>query len=220
MKRLALLVTLALGALFALAGPASAHVTIGATDAAPGGYTVATLRVPTESDTASTTKLVVSVPPLGSVAVQPTPGWTVATKTTKLATPIKTDDGEQTEAISQITWTAQPGAAIKPGEFQQFNVSIGPLPHKASLSFPAIQTYSDGTVVKWIEQAAPGSKTEPDHPAPTLKIAAAATPQAQTSTVKSDSGSDTAPTVLAIISLVIAAAALGFAFVSRERDRA
>ena len=220
MKRLALLVTLALGALFALAGPAFAHVTIGATDAAPGGYTVATFRVPTESDTASTTKLVVSVPPLGSVAVQPTPGWTAASKTAKLATPIKTDDGEQTEAISQITWTAQADAAIKPGEFQQFNVSIGPLPNKAALSFPAIQYYSDGTVVRWIEQAAPGSKSEPDHPAPTLKIAAAATTQSQTSTVKTDSGSDTAPTVLAIISLVIAAAALGFAFVSRERGRA
>ena len=224
MKRLALLITLALGALFALAGPAFAHVTIGATDAAPGGYTVATFRVPTESDTASTTKLVVSVPPLGSVSVQPTPGWTVATKTTKLTTPIKTDDGEQTEAISQITWTTQPGAAIKPGEFQQFNVSIGPLPDKASLSFPAIQTYSDGTVVKWIEQAAPGSKTEPEHPSPTLKITAAAattaTPQAQTSTVKTEKSSETAPTVLAIIALVISAAALGFAFVSRERNRA
>jgi uncharacterized protein YcnI len=221
MKRLALLIALALAALLALAGPASAHVTIGAPDAAPGGYTVATLQVPTESDTASTTKVVVSVPPLGSVSVRPTPGWTVATKTTKLATPIKTDDGEQTQAVSQITWTAQPGAAIKPGEFQQFAVSVGPLPDKASLAFPAIQYYSDGTVVKWIEQAAPGSKTEPEHPAPTLKItAAAATTDARSATVKKETESAVAPTVLAIISLVIAAAALGYAYVNRARTRA
>ena len=92
----------------------------------------------------------------------------------KLATPIKTDDGEVTEAVSSITWTAVSAAsAIKPGEFDEFDVSAGPLPKAASMEFKALQTYSDGEVVRWIEPAkADGS--EPERPAPTLKLTPAA----------------------------------------------
>ncbi len=39
---------------------ASAHVTVSSPDAKPGGYAKLVFRVPTESDTARTTKLVVS----------------------------------------------------------------------------------------------------------------------------------------------------------------
>jgi uncharacterized protein YcnI len=222
MRRLALLVAVAFGALVALAAPAVAHVTVASSDATPGGDAVVTFTVPTESDTASTTKLVASIPPIASVAVRPVPGWTVTTKTSKLATPLKSDEGDVTSAVSEITWTATSAAsAIKPGQFGEFDISVGPLPNAASVSFPAIQYYSDGTVVKWIEQAAPGSKTEPEHPAPTLKItAAAATTDARSATVKKETESAVAPTVLAIISLVIAAAALGYAYVNRARTRA
>ena len=217
MRRLAPLVVLTLGGLLALAGPASAHVTVSSTNASPGGYATVVLNVPTESDTASTTKIVVQLPTVGSVSVQPTPGWTVATKTTKLAKPITTDDGPITQTISQITWTAT-AAGIKPGEFQQFFVSLGPLPKAASVSFPAIQYYSDGSVVKWIEQAAPGSTAAPEHPAPTLSLSAKATPSA--AVTKVEKASTTGPTVLAIVALVVAAAALGFAFVTRARAKA
>ena len=84
MKRLALLVVLAVGGLLLLAGPASAHVTVSSTNATPGGYATVVLNVPTESDTASTTKLVVRLPTVGSVSVQATPGWRFAAKKTKL----------------------------------------------------------------------------------------------------------------------------------------
>jgi uncharacterized protein YcnI len=177
------------------------------------------VKVPTESDTASTTKLVVQLPPVGSVSVQATPGWTFATKTTKLAKPITTDDGPISTTISQITWTAAAGQGIKPGEFQQFFVSLGPLPKAASVSFPALQYYSDGSVVKWIEKAAPGSSAEPEHPAPTLALSSTAT-QAGAVTTKVEKASTTAPTVLAIVALVVAAAALGLAFVTRARAKA
>jgi len=217
MRRLAPLVVLTLGGLLALAGPASAHVTVSSTNASPGGYATVVLNVPTESDTASTTKIVVQLPTVGSVAVQPTPGWTVATKTTKLAKPITTDDGPITQTVSQITWTAAAGGGIKPGQFQQFFVSLGPLPKAASVSFPAIQYYSDGSVVKWIEKAAPGSTAEPEHPAPTLSLSSKATSAAVT---KVEKASTTGPTVLAIVALVVAAAALGFAFVTRARAKA
>ena len=213
MKRLSLLTVIALGALLALAGPASAHVTVSSTDATPGGYATVALNVPTESDTASTTKLLVEVPPVGSVSVQAVPGWTVATKIAKLPKPVTTDDGTITQSVSQITWTATAGG-IKPGQFQQFFVSLGPLPNSRSVSFPALQYYSDGTVVRWIEKAAPGSKTEPEHPAPTLALTRPADP-----VTKVEKASTTAPTVLSIVALVLAATALGVALVNRAKAR-
>ena len=54
-----------------------------------------------------------------------------------------------------------------------------------SLNFPADQTYSDGEVVKWAEVAKDGAG-KPEHPAPTLKLAAAITPVAATTTDSSD----------------------------------
>jgi len=162
-----------------LAGPASAHVTVNPNTAAPGSYTKVSFRVPTESDTASTTKVQVSLPtdtPIASVATKPVVGWSVATVKSKLATPIKSDDGDITEAVTQLTWTASKGAEIKPGQFQEFDVSLGPLPTTAGqIVFKALQTYSDGTVVRWIDEPATDG-SEPDHPAPVLKLTAAGAP--------------------------------------------
>ena len=97
------------------------------------------------------------------------PGWTITTEKTKLAKPVKTDDGEVTEAVSKITWTATAGG-LKPGEFDLFTVSAGPLPTNAKqLAFPTLQTYSDGDVVRWIQTTAKGAP-EPDFPVPTLTL--------------------------------------------------
>jgi uncharacterized protein YcnI len=161
----------------ALAGalPASAHVTVNPRSAEQGGYAKFSFRVPTERDV-PTTKLEVAFPtdhPLASVSVRPTPGWQAAVTRAKLATPIKSGDGDITEAVSKITWT---GGSIKPGEFQEFDVSMGPLPEADSLVFKALQTYADGQVVRWIESAEQG-QAEPEHPAPVLTLQPAAATQ-------------------------------------------
>jgi uncharacterized protein YcnI len=167
----------AVGALtLALAAPASAHVTVNPNTATQGGYTKVTFRVPNETDNADTTKLEVDLPmdtPVASVSLKPVAGWTAATVTSKLATPIKNHDSEITQAVSKITWTADPAAAVKPGQFQEFDVSLGPLPQAKQMVFKALQTYSDGSVVRWIDDPTDGS--EPDHPAPVLKLSAATT---------------------------------------------
>ncbi len=106
------------------------------------------------------------------MSVKPLNGWSVQADKTKLATPIKSDDGEITEAVTKITWTATPDAAIKPGQFQEFDVSVGPLPETDKIVFKALQTYSDGDIVRWIEEPGADGK-EPVHPAPTLKLAKA-----------------------------------------------
>ncbi|MDG6102636.1 YcnI family protein [Dactylosporangium aurantiacum] len=166
-------VAVAAAAAAALAFPAaaSAHVTVNPGTATQGGYTKVTFRVPNERDDASTTKLEIALPtdkPIASVSLKPVQGWTAATETSKLATPVKTDDGELTEAVSKITWTASAGAEIKPHTFQEFDVSLGPLPVTDQLVFKALQTYSNGEIVRWIDEPAAGAEAE--HPAPVLKL--------------------------------------------------
>lgn len=159
-------------ALVGFAGAASAHVSVSSTDAAQGGFGKAVFRVPTESDTASTTKLVVTLPkdaPFAFVTAQAKPGWKVVLKKEKLAKPTKVGDFELTEAVRTVTWTTT-GKGIAPSQFDEFAISGGPFPDDESISFTAKQTYSDGEVVNW-DQVAEGD-TEPEHPAPTLKLSA------------------------------------------------
>ena len=82
--------------------------------------------------------------------MKPVPGWTVNVATTKLATPITTDDGQVTEGVSKITWTSASG--IQPGEFQEFEVSMGPLPDTDQMIFKVLQYYSTGDIVRWIDE--------------------------------------------------------------------
>lgn len=181
------------------AGAATAHVSVSSPAAVQGGYASLTFKVPTESATASTTGLKVQLPadqPLASVSVLPVYGWTYTMTKAKLATPISSDDGDITEAVSVIEWKAGSAAtAIKPGEFNQFVISVGPLPKAPAMTFKALQTYSDGKVVSWIEQAAEGSTAEPEHPAPTLKLAAAG---AGAAPVGSTASASTTPAGLAV----------------------
>ena len=157
-------------ALVGIAGPAFAHVNVSSTDATQGGFGKAVFRVPTESETASTTKLVVTLPqdaPFAFVSAQSKPGWKVTTTEAKLDKPTKVGDFELTKAVRTITWTAT-GAGIPPSEFDEFAISGGPFPKADKIAFTAEQTYSDGKVVAW-DQAQKGD-TEPEHPAPTLTL--------------------------------------------------
>jgi uncharacterized protein YcnI len=178
-----------------LAGPASAHVTVNPNTAVQGGYAKVTFRVPNESDTASTTKVEVNLPadaPFASVSVKPLPGWTAAAVKTKLAKPIDAHGTQITEAVSKITWTATGDAAVKPGQFQEFDVSLGPLPQVPQVVFKALQTYSDGNVVRWIDEPTTDG-TEPESPAPVLKLTAAAA----AADAPAAAGSSAAPAVTA-----------------------
>ncbi|MGI5205986.1 YcnI family protein [Spirillospora sp. CA-108201] len=153
-----------------LAAAASAHVTVNPRTAEQGSYSKVSFRVPNERDDASTTKLVVNLPndhPLSSVSVRPLPGWTVKVEKSRLPKPVKIEGGELTEAVTKITWS---GGKIEPGRFEEFDVSMGPLPTDTDrLVFTADQTYTGGEVVTWEEAPAEGAN-EPEHPAPVLKL--------------------------------------------------
>jgi uncharacterized protein YcnI len=196
-------VAVAVGLLVLFASPAFAHVTIDPAEALKGSFTKLTFRVPNEMELANTVKFDVKFDenhPIAEVSVKPKPGWTVTVSKKPLRVPLQTATGEITSAVSQIVWS---GGAIAPGQFDEFEVSAGPLPSGVNLLlFPAVQTYNDGTEVSWIQQAFSG-QPEPDRPAPQLRLTAASGPAAP----KPSTG-DTS--TLALAAFVIGSAGLGF----------
>ncbi|HZE33979.1 MAG TPA: YcnI family protein [Actinoallomurus sp.] len=191
-------------AIVALALPAAAHVTVSPDTAEPGGYGAFNVRVPNEEADADTTKVQLHLPtdhPIASVSVQPTPGWKIEVTKGKLPQPIKTDDGEVTEGVTDITWS---GGKITPGQFQQFAISLGPLPTDTPrLYFKTLQTYTDKSgkesVVRWIEL--PSGGQEPEHPAPSITLTKAAGPQAAPA-ARSDDDDGGTGTTLGVLGLV------------------
>jgi uncharacterized protein YcnI len=174
-------------ATLAVPAAAQAHVTLQPNQAAAGSFTVLNVRVPTERDNASTAKVDVQFPAgFASASYEAVPGWKVRVIKKKLATPIQTDDGPITEGVSRMIWTrTSRSGGIKPGQFQDFPISVQ-IPGKAGdkLTFKALQTYSNGEVVRWI--GAPGS----DEPAPHVTVTAAAAQGAAASATHGGMGAD------------------------------
>ncbi|WP_328389758.1 YcnI family copper-binding membrane protein [Nocardia sp. NBC_00416] len=197
--RRGLTATFAAGFVLAGAGTAAAHVSVSAPDATPGHGAVATFSVPTESDTAATTSVRITVPGFSTARTEPVPGWTAK---------IDRDDKDQ---VTAVTWTANPGSpGIRPGEFQRFAVSLGPFPESDSVSFPAEQTYSDGTVVRWNET---GDHDSVEHPAPAVALSGDAADHGghdgETAAAPADGTGDTTARWLGGLGLALGALALG-----------
>jgi uncharacterized protein YcnI len=235
MKRITLASVATLSAL-AVPAVAQAHVTVQPKTAAAGSYVVEDVRVPNETDDAVTTKVAVQFPEgFAEASYQAVPGWSVKVVKEQLATPVKTDDGEVTEGVKTITWTATSKAdGIAPGQFQDFPLSVQ-IPGKAgdTLTFKALQTYSDGTVARWI--GAPDA----DKPAPQVQVTdaaddhhASAAPAATGATATTENTSapavaagstdDSDSNTLAIIALIVGALGLlaGAAGLASTRRRA
>jgi uncharacterized protein len=218
------------GFLVAMAAPAFAHVKVEPSTADKGGDATLSFTVPNEMDNANTVKVDVKLPddhPFSSMDVQPKAGWTYQVINTTLATPITTDEGGTiTQAASEIVWS---GGQIKPGEFDEFTISVEGLPDDVnSIAFPTIQTYDNGQDVSWIDPTVAG-QPEPDHPAPVLQLAAAGSgDNAATSPSSSSSGGAavTATVVkketnntLSIIALIVGAVGLILGGVALSRGR-
>jgi uncharacterized protein len=206
MTRRTFTIVAALAAALALPAAAAAHVTVQPAQAPAGGFARLDVRVPNEDPSKATTKVVVQMPPgFAEASYEPVPGWRVAVAKRKLATPVKTDEGDTlTEEVSKLTFTAT-GKGIAPGQFQDFGLSVGipDRPVGTKLTFKALQTYAGAKVVRWI--GAPGSA----EPAPQVELVSAgagsgASPApAAASSDESDDGGNT----LSIIAII--AGALG-----------
>lgn len=176
-RRFVLAVLLSMGVVLGVAGTASAHVTVDGGGARRGAQdAVLTFRVPNERSGARTVGVTIKFPtltPVGSVKPAQKAGWTWTTKRITYATPITTPDGEITEGVGEVTFTASsPTGGTPDGGFDTFQVLVGPLPQDAAtIAFPTVQTYSNGQVSSWIQPTTPGS--EPSNPAPVLDLTAA-----------------------------------------------
>ena len=197
--------------------PASAHVRASSEDAVRGSTALVTFQVPNESTTgAATTGLAVSLPDLTSVQAETQPGWTV-----------KLDRDSTSGTVRSVAWTAAAGTGIGVDQFGLFRISVK-LPDTDTVSFPTTQIYSDGAEVKWDQPSVPGA-AEPEHPAPTLTLAAGstspthhmgsapapsavATPSTQ-SPVKS---ADNTARLLGGIALLFGALGIGIALIARR----
>lgn len=212
-----------LGATLLTATPAAAHVTVHPTTLPAGSSDVElTFRVPNERDDANTVGLQVFFPsdlPLLTVDVLPVPGWTDKVDTRTLATPVRTDDGEVSVVVSDVTWTATAGG-IAPGQYEDFAVAAGQVPSASGpVVFKALQTYSSGEVVRWIEVAS-SQDPDPQNPAPVLTLTPTAAPTAAPTTTASTGGSGTtAAEGLAAAALVVSLVALAGVVVLLVRRR-
>lgn len=184
--------------LLGLATPAFAHVTTDPSSAPQGGEITLGFRVPNEEASANVVKIDIAFPtdpPLLGVDTEAVPGWTSTVTNTKLNPPVQTDDGPVVQAVSEIVWTASSGGGTPPGSFQEFYVLVQQLPTNTNeVVFKAIQTYSDGSVVSWIDPVTTAIP-DPDHPTPILKLTPAGTTGSSTPTTVAPTGTSgpTAP---------------------------
>jgi len=206
-------------AVAALAGTASAHITVTPGSAPAGSAAELTFRVPNEEASAGTVEVQLQIPanhPIAQLLVKPVPGWQVSVHTSTLAKPVTTDDGSFSTAVSEVTWS---GGKILPGQYQDFSVAADPLPSGVSqLPFKAIQTYSNGDLVRWIDLQQPGQPA-PDHPAPVLMLTAGASEASAPAGGAAGSGDGTTAIVLGAAGLAAGLLGLAMGLAAWRRSR-
>jgi uncharacterized protein YcnI len=159
------------GVVVTLACPpvAAAHVSATPDTVAAGEPATISFRVPNERDDATTVRLEVlfpAQPVISSATPENLPGWHIGVHEQMAAAG---GDGMAGKPVTSIVWE---GGTVAAGTFQEFPVRIGELPAGGTLAFQALQTYSDGQVVRWADPARPG-EPEPEHPAPVVTVAPA-----------------------------------------------
>lgn len=208
-----LIASAAAAALYLPAGTALAwaHVHASSDNTVRGGAAIVTFEVPNESSTgATTTALTVNLPNVASAHAEAMSGWTA-----------KLDRDAATGTVRSVTWTAPLNGGIPADQFALFRISVQ-LPDADTVSFPATQTYSDGSIVKWDQPPQPGGG-EPEYPAPMLMLAAGpvvphdhhAAPGAPAA--QSTPPADNTARVLGGVALVLGALGLCLALVRRRK---
>jgi uncharacterized protein YcnI len=205
----------ALAASLALPTAAGAHVTLHPGSVPAGAETELVVRVPNERDDAATTKVALQLPH-GFVGAEyeQQPGWSVKVVHAHLARPIQTDDGPISDEVREIVWTADRGGGIPPGAFADFPIAVLVPDDAGTLTFKALQTYSNGEVVRWI------GPPSADEPAPLVTVTAAAAGDGEASHdaasaapvsaagAANDDGGDGPSTGLVVVALVLGALGL------------
>jgi periplasmic copper chaperone A len=139
---------LALAALFfvLLAPVASAHVTILPASARPGQTPALHFRVLNERSDARTVEIDIFVPRGLHATASQRRGWRLV------------------EKPGEFDWVAR-DSGIGGADAKDFELRVGPLPKADQVVFKALQHYSDGQIVRWIQ-----TSSGAERPAPVLAL--------------------------------------------------
>jgi LPXTG-motif cell wall-anchored protein len=182
-------IALLAAALFGLLAPAaSAHVTVIPAAARPGETRALTFRVLNERDDAKTVRVDLFLPAGVRAKAADRRGWT------------------RVDKPGEIDWIAGADAAIGGAGAKDFELRVGPLPKSGRVVFKVLQHYSDGQIVRWIQDPDPGA----DRPAPFVQLTASGRPA-------TSGGSSAAG--FAILAALLALAAGAGALLLRRRRR-
>jgi len=188
------------------AAPAWAHVTISPSSVPAGAQQTVLIQVPNEIDGQRTVRVELDFPPgepLSGTEAPAVAGWAVSERSAG-------------GAISQVVWTATPGGGIGTDQEVDFPLLIRAPSTPGLLVFKALQTYDDGTIVRWIEPPNPDGSPAP-RPYPTLLVTspggAVPTP---TTTAPPPAPSHHSATGVLALAVVGAAALIGLGVVARR----
>ncbi len=148
------LLTAVLGVL-ALAPPTAAQVSIVPDRVDGGGTHTFAFRLANErADTKSTRLELVfpPTPPVAYVKVDAPPGWTATVRPRPLNPPVEAGGTVVREVADTLVVE---GGAVAPRQFEQFLVTMGPLPADGKLLFEATQAFANGTVAHWNQATSP-----------------------------------------------------------------
>lgn len=202
MRRVLIAGAVAVVAVALFAPATAAHVQVLPARAAPGDPTLFNVLVPNEAD-ASTVRVELKIPAgVLPFSFQETPGWK------------RSETRAANGSLDVVTWNGD----LPAGEFVVFSFLATTPDQEGEVSWPAIQTYGDGTKVRWIGPA------DSDEPAPTTLVSSDVAPQnaggeGAAAETADTSGQDAAPApastdaeestdVLSVVALALAGAAL------------
>src|SRR5450756_1729548 len=137
--------TLVAAAVIGTATSAVAHVGVFPDSTTAGQGAQLTFRVPDESQTASTIRLVVTLPqdrPFTDISTKPMPGWTTTVTDARLPKPVTVGGATITKAPRTVTWPAQ---AEPEHPVPAFTVTAPPATGVNSTSTPAAGVQASGT---------------------------------------------------------------------------
>lgn len=223
-RRVLLILAAAVTGAIVFAAPAAADVTVAPAGGTQGEAARLTFTLPNDRPAAHTVKVELQLPeaaPVGEVFPMSVDNWAPGLTMRKLTGPVELIHGTQTtEVVSLVTWTRTAGTPT-PGQPDQLSISLGPLPETDRFAFTVIQTYSDGTVVRWSDT--PGADgTKPAGPGPALTLVPPATqPDAAPPVAEAepDGGVNALGAWTAAILLIGALLLAGWAFLRSDRRR-
>ncbi len=151
------------------AGPAFADVGVTPSSEPAGGSGELTFRVTDDIPDAGTTSFELDLPadhPLLGVVPAAKFGWGLAIERSPVP-------GPTAGRVTRIIWSAHSTTtAIQPGRYGTFSISVREFPIDAArVRISALQTWSNGEVVQWIDARVPGGPA-PLHPAPEITLTA------------------------------------------------